>query len=308
MPCYHPITAWHSATPGVGLTFKRRDSTGQVQKLPCGQCRGCRLERSRQWAMRCVHEASLYDNNCFITLTYNPESLPADQSLNKKHFQDFMKRLRKKYPDSPIRYYHCGEYGEDLGRPHYHACLFNFDFEDKVFFKKINDLPVYTSEILEKVWQKKGFCLIGTVTFESAAYVARYIMKKVNGPRQAEHYERIDQDTGEIFFLQPEYTTMSRRPGIAKEWYSQFKTDVFPDDFVVLRGKTMKPPRYYDSIYRIEDPEEYEKLKESRKKQFKKHAWNNTPDRLAVREKCQMARTKLLKRNYEDGTEDVHNS
>ena len=151
--------------------------------VPCGQCIGCRLERSRQWAIRCVHEASLHTDNCFITLTYSPDCLPSDGSLNHDDFQKFFKRLRKHIAPKKIRYYMCGEYGEDLqqpsklGRPHFHACLFGLDFDDKQLYIVRDDVKLYTSATLEKIWGK-GFVTIGDVTFESAAYVARYIAKK----------------------------------------------------------------------------------------------------------------------------------
>ncbi len=301
MTCYYPIKGYVSRVPsGSGrfpIVFDRRKSNGQAQEVPCGQCIGCRLDRSRQWAMRCVHEASLYESNCFITLTYDPQHLPSDGSLCKSHFQLFMKRLRKKFSDSPIRYYHCGEYGAKLGRPHYHACLFNFDFLDKVFFKRVGDERLYVSEVLESVWGK-GFCTVGSVTFESAAYVARYIMKKVNGENAAKHYEHFDLETGEVSVLQSEYTTMSRRPGIGRAWYELWKSDVYPDDFVVLRGRKMVPPRYYDHLYEVDDPEEYARLKRERRVAVDKD--NCTPERLAVREKVKQAQVGFLKRGIED--------
>jgi hypothetical protein len=134
MPCYFPITAWRSkdGKNEAGkwpVVFK--PTAGYLDKelkLPCGRCIGCRLERSRQWAVRCVHEASLHEKNCFITLTYSPENLPKDGSLDVSHFQKFMKRFRKRFGPG-IRFFHCGEYGESLSRPHYHACIFGFDFE-----------------------------------------------------------------------------------------------------------------------------------------------------------------------------------
>lgn len=245
--------------------------------------------------MRCVHEASLYESNCFLTLTYSPENLPRDGSLNKKHFTDFMKRLRFKYSGHRIRYFHCGEYGDTTGRPHYHACLFNFDFPDRKAFKRANSVRLDTSDTLERLWGH-GFCTVGDVSFESAAYVARYIMKKVTGNAAEDHYTRINEETGEITVLQPEYTTMSRRPGIGKEWFDAYQADVFPDDFVIMRGKKMKPPRFYDSIYEILDPEHYKQLKEERIRQAKKHQSDQTPDRLAVRETVKTAQISQLKR------------
>ena len=141
MPCYNPLKGYRSRTLNASgkrsIVFNLREGyVDQPIEVPCGQCIGCRLERSRQWAVRCVHEASLYKNNCFVTLTYSDDKLPSDGSLHFDHFQKFMKRLRRFYDDSRIRFFHCGEYGEQYSRPHYHCCLFNFDFVDKKFWKK----------------------------------------------------------------------------------------------------------------------------------------------------------------------------
>jgi len=267
--------------------------------VPCGQCVGCRLERSRQWAMRCMHEAQLHDDNCFITLTYNNENLPEDGSLKIEHFQKFMKRLRKKYTGKTIRFYHCGEYGEKFFRPHYHAIIFGLEFADKKLFKTQNDIKLFTSETLSKLWPY-GFATVGSVTFESAAYCARYVMKKINGKQKKSHYERVNQETGEIIDLKPEYNTMSRNPGIARDWYKQFKDDVYPSDFITLRGKKMKPPKFYDNIYEHELPKEFEKLKKKRMQLMQKHKADNTPERLEVKEKVKKAQLKSLKRPIEE--------
>ena len=141
MPCYYPIDGWRSknVNPETGkrsIVFTKDQAFLDMPvKVPCGQCIGCRLERSRQWAMRCVHEAQLHEDSCFITLTYNDENLPDDASLNVKHFQNFMKEFRAAIAPKKVRFFHCGEYGEhngtykheqsyglsSLGRPHYHC-------------------------------------------------------------------------------------------------------------------------------------------------------------------------------------------
>lgn len=295
MPCFKPLKGFRSRFKNKNgnypITFKEDEAFfHRPVTLPCSQCIGCRLERSRQWAMRCVHEASLYENNCFITLTYNNDKLPADGSLNLKHFQDFMKRLRKKY-GSGIRFFHCGEYGERFFRPHYHACLFNHDFNDREFFTSNNGVPLYTSESLDSLWcdpvDKKsfGFATVGDVTFDSAAYVARYIMKKVTGDLADFHYFRhLDVETGELLPIKPEYITMSRRPGIGKEWLDSFIDDVYPSDFVTLNGRKMRPPKYYDTQYELLYPDEFAKLKKLRVKSASVFSDNNTPERLQVRE------------------------
>lgn len=192
MPCYSPLDAWRP-DPSTGskkliFVYHPARCAGPTPDLqvPCGQCVGCRLERSRQWAVRCVHEASLYTDNCFVTLTYNDDFLPEDRSLHYRHFQLFMKRLRKRHGDG-VRFYMCGEYGEKQGRPHYHACLFNFRFSDMRLWQERNGVKLYRSAELERLWPF-GFCSVGEVTFESAAYVARYIMKKVTGDAAESHY------------------------------------------------------------------------------------------------------------------------
>jgi hypothetical protein len=203
MPCYSPILAYHPRDGSASrqFVFKSSEGNGVTVKLPCGSCVGCRLERSRQWALRCMHEAKMHPENCFITLTYNDLHLPDDRSLNYEHFQLFMKRLRKMIRDEDIRaagdgvpffrkvrFYMCGEYGEKLGRPHFHACIFGYNFPDRKFWQKTSSKSsLDRSAILESLWPY-GYSSVGNVTFESAAYVARYIMKKVGGDAADEHY------------------------------------------------------------------------------------------------------------------------
>jgi hypothetical protein len=299
MPCYHPLQGYR-ARGGKHIVFNPKDGwIDQKVQVPCGQCIGCRLERSRQWAMRCMHEASLYEDNCFITLTYNNDHLPEDGSLNKEHFQKFMKRLRKKHQNKTIRFYHCGEYGEKYRRPHYHAILFNHDFGDKKLFKTEKEIRLYTSKELEELWPY-GFNTIGDVTFESAAYTARYIMKKQTGKSAEKHYENVDIETGEIYKILPEYNTMSRRPGIGTEWFKKYNKDVYPKDFVTIRGKKLKPPKFYDRMYEHQYPEDFEKIKDKRVELMNKNWKDNTPDRLRQKEIVKKAQLNKLKRNLEE--------
>ncbi len=232
----------------------------------------------------------MHEHNSFITLTYNKEHLPLDRSLDLDHWQRFAKRVHKRY--GAFRYFHCGEYGEENGRPHYHACVFGLDWiEDRKPFKIERENQTYVSDTLEKLWGN-GFTVIGSLTFQSAAYVARYIMKKVNGPLQDYHY--VDKTTGLI--KKPEYTTMSRRPGIGTSWFDKYHADVFPSDEVVVGGKRSRPPKFYDSLYKILDEQGAELMKSRRRAAGSKYDENNTPDRLEVRETVQLAQIKQLKR------------
>nr|WAE43898.1 MAG: replication initiator protein [Microviridae sp.] len=299
MPCYHPLQA---------SFFVRQDGKKDLRfsnvsaesfckgnpvnlpdnlALPCGKCMGCRLERSRQWAVRCMHEASLYEDNCFLTLTYRPDTVPLDGSLVKDEFPLFMKKLRQKFSDIRIRYYMCGEYGEQFGRPHYHSCMFNFDLPDKVVWKSVNGFTLYTSSLLDKVWGK-GFCSIGSLSFESAAYVARYCTKKITGSNAVEYYKG----------REPEFGLQSSKPGIGADWFYKWKGDCFPSDYLIVNGAMCKPPRYYDKLLEREDPVLLEKIKKQRVERASDKDDNNFR-RLLDREKCQEARFKKLIRIIE---------
>lgn len=241
----------------------------------------------------------MHDDNAFITLTYDDENIPPGPSLVKSHFTKFIKRFRFEIKPITIRYYHCGEYGSNYGRPHYHACIFGYDFPDKYLWSERKSIQLYRSPMLERLWPQ-GMSSIGNVTFESAAYVARYITKKYLGPTAAEYYERVDTDTGEIISITPEYTTMSLKPAIGKTWYEKFTTDVYPADEIVLRGRKLKPPRYYNGLYELQNPASMATIKKSRLQAAAKNAADSTSARLMVRERSKLLQIKNLKRNYEE--------
>jgi len=297
------MDAWRGLKGRVVFSADKAVFQGGKFQIPCGQCIGCRLERSLQWAVRMMHEASLHEHNGFLTLTYSPENLPADLSLNKRHWQLFAKRMRKAV--GPFRFFHCGEYGDAGKRPHYHACIFGFDFPDKVHFNGTDGVKLYTSKMLDDLWSF-GFCTVGSLTFESAAYVARYITKKITGPMADLMYTDVDPDTGEIFReLRPEYATMSRREGIGKGWYEKFSTDIFPSDFVVLAGQKRKVTRYYLTQLQKLEGEKYDRIKAAREFAAVKHGENNTHERLLVREEIQYRKAERLQRSYDNDSQDL---
>lgn len=193
MPCYTPLSAYKSrkVNPLTGkrqIAFALREGFHDLPiQLPCGRCIGCRLERSRQWAIRCMHESKLHKHSVFITLTYSDEALEKAgnaelRELRHDDFQRFMKRLRKHFGNG-IRYYMCGEYGEKFGRPHFHAAIFGLNLKDKKLLKNFRGSKLYTSETLTRIWGQ-GHASFGSVTFNSAAYIARYILKKGLGRTQ----------------------------------------------------------------------------------------------------------------------------
>lgn len=294
MPCFHPLTAYKCASGDIVFSERRRFDVISSLQLPCGQCIGCRLEKSRQWAMRCMHEASLHERNCFLTLTYDDENLPKRGVLEYPTFQKFMKRLRKYAAPVRPRFYMCGEYGPENWRPHYHGCIFGFDFPDKkVWSSTPSGSSLYRSADLERLWPF-GFASIGAVTFESAAYVARYCVQKVTGHNAKDHYARVDAD-GE-FSLPPEFNHMSLKPGIGAPWLAKFQTDVYPHDYVVVNGHKSKPPKYYDRLFSRVDPDTMEGIAFSRDTLARSRFEDNTPERLAVKEIVQRARSSMLLR------------
>lgn len=249
-----------------------------------------------------MHEAQLHEKNCFLTLTLDDRKSTPEEliTLKKELVQKFIKRLRRKYPDIQMSYYYCGEYGETYQRPHYHVCLFNFDFPDKSLYRVTsNGDRLYTSEILNERWGK-GFCIIGEVTFESAAYVARYITKKITGPKADEYY------SGRL----PEYTNMSKKPAIGLRWIQKYHSDVYPSDKVTLRGKKVRPARYYDKFYSDHYPEKFDSVKINREDLA--HRYEISPEssqeRLTVKHEIQLLRFKRLKRGLEspDAQENIH--
>lgn len=195
----------------------------------------------------------MHEDNCFITLTYDEQTLPADFSLHLRHIQLFCKKLRKKI--GKFRFFHAGEYGNTTHRPHYHMCIFGFRPADLHLYKTTRlGHRLYTSKIIDETWGL-GKCWVGEVSFESAAYVARYIVKKINGPLAEDHY----------CGRKPEYTTMSRNPGIGAKWLDEFSSDVYRHDELILRGKRMRAPRAYDRRLELTDPELIKTIKIRRK-------------------------------------------
>lgn len=287
MACFHPLAAYQ--LDGGEVVFSERGKVRRELSLPCGRCVGCRLVRSRSWAIRCVHESQCHSVNSFVTLTYDDSHF--DPSLNYRDFQLFLKRLRK--VRKGLRFFCCGEYGDLNLRPHFHALLFGVGFSDG---KKIGD-QLYRSPELERLWPH-GMSSFGDVTFQSAGYVARYCVKKVNGPLADEHYKRVNLSTGEVVDVAPEFGRMSLKPGIGYPWFQKFWKDVYvARDACVVDGKILPAPRYYDKLLEVTDvglstEKEYDRYINSDK--FKDDC---TPDRLSVREVVAMARLNTLQRN-----------
>lgn len=298
MACFHQFSGYRQADGTIRVgSFANRH--GPRITMSCGQCYGCRLERSRQWAVRLLHEKQTSTKSAFITLTYKNSSLPPRGSLQIQDWQRFAHRLRKRL--GPFRYFHCGEYGENTGRAHLHLALFGISFEEDRELIKTTPQgdELFDSPLLNHIWGKGEQNPIGDLSFKSAAYIARYIMKKQTGSKAKRHYgEIVDLGTGEILpYRKPEYVTMSLKPGIGHDWIHKYMDEVYPRDEVIINGVACRPPKYYDRQYELVDPEGYEKLLIKRQREGSKHRANNTPKRLATREEKSERDNKHFKRD-----------
>ena len=324
MPCPNPSQAFFRVLPNGKKELKFSNVLGRLfregRKMPddsmavaCGQCMTCRLEKSRVTALRCCHEARMFEDNCFITLTYSPESLKkycplteGGYSLVRKHVQDFMKRLRIKfargfeytlrsgekrfYQSKNVRAFGCGEYGDKNGRPHYHLCLFNCAFPDREYVGGRDGFKYYISELLKDLWSF-GFSSVCDFSFETAAYVARYCTKKVTGKKAEDHYR------GRL----PEFSVYpTRGGGLGKPWFDKYgKTDVIPTDSCIARRVLCGVPEYYDRLRARFDPEGLAEAKRLRSERAKKYVDDNTYARLLDKEKCMNAKINCLVRTLE---------
>uniref|UniRef100_A0AAU8B834 Replication initiator protein n=1 Tax=Dulem virus 173 TaxID=3145650 RepID=A0AAU8B834_9VIRU len=325
MSCYHPN---YAVVLGVGpdgkkvLKFCGQNLSAtllypgkEVIQVPCGQCIGCRIDRSRQWANRCMLELQYHDSAYFVTLTYDEFHVPTSyysdpatgeahksMTLCKRDFQLWMKRLRKKFSEDKIRFFACGEYGSETHRPHYHAIVFGLHLNDLEKYKTVrlgdSYYTYYNSDSIQETWPN-GYVVVGEVTWESCAYVARYVTKKLTG-HEAEFYKR--------FNLVPEFSDMSRRPGIARQYYDEHGKEIYDHAYINVStpkgGKKFKPPRYFDRLFDIDSPGALDELKERRKRnaenvmQAKMKRTNlDPPEILKVEETAFQNKTKKLRRS-----------
>lgn len=303
MSCDAPIQAYFagSVNPDTGkrpVQFKLNGSlSGSRLLLPCGKCAGCRLEHSRVWAVRLMHENKMHKQSAFLTLTYDADNLPDFGTLVPGHLQAFHKRLHNRLLDQRgygIRYYGCGEYGDMNKRPHYHSLIFGYDFPDKrLYSKNARGESIFTSALLDDIW-KLGACKIGTVSFDSAAYVARYCVKKVDGAkREAGHYVVYNAD-GVVAERVPEFAHMSRRPGIGATYFEKYGNEIATHDNVIVNGRAVPSIRYYDLQIARVDPLRLLVLKRNRRR---KAVWfERTVDRRRVKEILRLKQLKSKER------------
>lgn len=315
MSCFHPVDAWRVENETKLKFVKPRNERYVIEKLqvPCGKCIGCLLDRANDWATRCWCECQNWKNNCFITLTYDEKHIPKDRQLCKADLQKFWKRLRYyekgreywnnprngKY-ENPIRYYSCGEYGPKNGRPHFHACVFNWKPKDLKLYKLNHQGDaLYTSKTLSKIWGK-GFVIIGDLNYQSACYVARYVTKKLYGKIAEIVKEKLDRE--------PEFTESSRNGGIGiMKWINE-KIKIIENKgiFIKIKDKVKlkKIPKFFMKKWKDENDPEYDWYvfeqsniaKENMQKILKQTNLSES-EYLQMQENKLLEKAKLLKRN-----------
>lgn len=290
MACYKPMTAFVPLEGGA-LSFVELKNHREV-KLPCGGCIGCRLERVDAWGFRCMAEASLHKSNKFITLTYDDDNLPVDESLNHRDWQLFAYRARQRF--GPFRFFMCGEYGENTQRPHYHALMFGFDPSD---LRKCNSVyakcDLFQSDLLTECWGK-GFTTVGEVTHESAKYVAGYQMKRVSAELEAERYSWVTR-YGELVVRKQPYGKMSLRPGIGAKWLDKYWKDTVNHGAVFQNQYRKKVPQYFRTLLEQVRPEAAEDLEALIYERGMQYTGDNSRDRLAAKEAVTKARIRFNK-------------
>lgn len=251
-------------------------------EIACGKCLDCRMRRSRDWANRCMMELQYHDSAYFVTLTYNDKHLPIEYhtdgatgealpvaTLRKSDLQNWIKRLRRRYPNDNIRYYAGAEYGRNTMRPHYHVIVFGLHLDDLEPVSVQRGYTYYKSLSLEKTWSVYdpdtqsfdpiGYVTVGAVTWQSCAYTARYILDKQtadNGDYYTEHG------------ILPPYQCMSLKPAIGHQYYVDHGDEIYRYDQLYLTtpegGMQSKPPRYFDNLYAADNPDDMQDVKATR--------------------------------------------
>lgn len=275
---------WHDSYDGF-ISVQAERFLSEFIPIPCGRCIGCRLDYSKEWADRCLLELQSHEHSAFVTLTYDDDHLPLSHYLDeetgetgeaptllKRDVQLFMKRLRKRYQyDNHLMYYAAGEYGGLTSRPHYHIIIFGLRLDDLVFYKKSpQGHNYYNSAFMNSVWQDKGFVVVADVTWETCAYTARYVTKKLYG-KEAVIYEKYN--------IEPEFALMSRRPGISRSFFDARRSgsldennngdNLYSLDYLNIEtnsgGRRLYIPAYYDRLMAAVEPERIEGIKDSRR-------------------------------------------
>lgn len=301
-----------------------------MMMIPCDKCIGCKLDYSREWANRGYLESKLWTNNWFLTLTYDetnlyiPDEIEDDDGFTycredaeidwkgclvpkeaKKFMHDLRQHMERKYKNVGIRFMECGEYGDKGERPHYHFILYNLDLPLEDLYNPVikNNEVYYQSHTIDKLW-KKGIYNITEVSWNTIAYVARYITKKINGNQSSGMYA----EKGQI----KEFFNVSRMPGIGQGYFEKYWKDIYKNDEIIVKNRNgvikSKPPAYFDRLLEKKDPKLYKEIRWKRRIESHKKAmlhYENTSllplEQLAVEERTHEEKHRQLIREMEKG-------
>lgn len=332
MTCYHPIKACYSKSDYAkygkkhlhiliqsdskeAVLLNHRDYPTCLYEyilIPCRKCAGCASDKAKEWSLRAIQECSIHNDNCFITLTYDnlsttvqkdPECL---RTLRYKHFQNFMKRLRKFYNKDKIGYMVCGEYGHKDGRAHWHAILFGFDFPDKELVYIKDGYRHFTSPSLVRLWSDYnkstgefspiGFIDLANVDNDCCNYVSQYVLKKLPVGEKGEIYDTFVDKDGNVNFIHSNkgdrvapFVRTSRNPAIGLNWYKKDGSKSVRNGYVTLLDrkrnltKRIKTPEYYNKKFEEVNPDEFKIIKECKEEKMKKFYANRPLDREKLR-------------------------
>lgn len=261
--CTRQITAYENPSGGRPIFGWEGLKQGLPElKLPCGKCPECQKDYYTQWATRGSRELAQWPSSVFVTLTYDDEHLPPDNSLRKKDVQDFIKRLKKYFKstkENPIRQSYCGEYGEHTKRPHYHCVLYNCDFTDKIkHYMSPSGHQVFTSKILSRLWPF-GFAEFGFAEPSSIAYLYKYILKKKT--RKEKDQPLVIERDGITYDVAHEFIESSRNPGIGA-WARNSQS--LKKGYLTVNGVKKKIPKYYMEDLKKSNPELHAELKDQK--------------------------------------------
>lgn len=240
-----------------------RSPASRYVTLPCGLCFGCRMDNARMWSLRMMHEARYHENNFFVTLTYDDASLPPDADLRYRDLRLFFVNARHHFQTAakPFKYFACGEYGDKTLRPHYHFAGFDFKIDDLRPFKQTASGWYFLSESLRSIW-KHGHVIVAPLQWDCAAYIARYVTKKMHGSNLRDK-GTFDPDTGELDLYTIERAFQSK--GLGLPFYEDHHDEIWDLDACLFKGQYLvKPPRYYFKQLEKSDPVKASLIKEKR--------------------------------------------
>lgn len=290
MTCFYP-QEYYKTIDGR-LTKNKRKAVSHMHKvtIPCRGCIGCRMDHETTWMVRNLKEAQLHKSSRCLTLTYSDKHVPRDYSLSRRAMQLFMKRLRKRFADSKLRFFLVGEYGSKTDRPHYHALIYGLPSDGEYKWSSVEGRNYYRSSEVEKAWQEQGHVLIGDVTPQSAAYVSGYLLKNSDGWNK--NYEFSHLETGELIERQAPFMACSNRPGIGRDWALRYSEEIFTHDSVpYIKGGNMRfaaTPEYFLKALERDNADDVEAIRKARRLRSKERQalLEKRPERLAVREEC----------------------